>query len=364
VARFAAERQAPTAVVGYDLTFSVPKSVSIAWATADAARRAEIVAAVDQAVNAGIDYLQDHAAYVQRTPGPHHQGPRRERARGLLAASYTHATSRCLDPQLHCHVVVANLARRADGAVQALDGRPLFAHAKTAGYLAAAELRHQLAQRLGVEWGPVENGVADIVGVPAAAIAEMSQRSVAMDAFMAAATQNLSEELAARWRDSPTARQMTAYETRAAKEAVDPAALRPHWAARLEGVGFGPDIAAACYDRQAAVALVTTEERSQLLERLGSATGVTHMAATFDRRDVVQYVAQWAGDRLSPGEICDLADTWLATDVVVGLDVDRRDGRAGDVIRRGDGRVVSAVDDDALYTTRCMLDVEQRIWAA
>ena len=38
VERFAADRTAPAAVVGYDLTFSVPKSVSILWARGDPAR--------------------------------------------------------------------------------------------------------------------------------------------------------------------------------------------------------------------------------------------------------------------------------------------------------------------------------------
>ena len=37
------------------------------------------------------------------------------------------------------------MAERFDGVIRALDGRPLYAHAKTAGYLAAATLRHELA---------------------------------------------------------------------------------------------------------------------------------------------------------------------------------------------------------------------------
>ena len=37
-----------------------------------------------------------------------------------------------------------------DGKVRALDGRQLYLHAKTAGFLASAELRHQLTARLGV----------------------------------------------------------------------------------------------------------------------------------------------------------------------------------------------------------------------
>ncbi len=362
VARFATERDTPTAVVGYDLTFSVPKSVSILWATADAPRQEEILAAVHHAVEAGIDYLQENAAYVQRAPGPDRDAPRREKAQGLLAASYLHATSRALDPQLHCHVVPANMAERPDGAIRALDGRPLYAHAKTAGYLAAADLRTELSRRLGVEWETVERGVADIAGVPAAAITEMSQRAVAMGRFLENLTENLSQEMGRKWAESPTAHQMAAYETRAAKEhGVDPAALRPAWQHRLDGVGFDRSVADACYERQVALALVTEEDRAKLFEHLASPSGVTEQAAAFDRRDVIQHVAQWSGDRLGTADICDLADAWLTTDVVVRLDTGRRDGRAGDVIRLREGRAITAVDNEALYSTRPMLEVEARI---
>ncbi len=40
-----------------------------------------------------------------------------------------------------------------------------YHHAKTAGYLYQAHLRHELTVRLGVEWGPVEKGTADVVGI-------------------------------------------------------------------------------------------------------------------------------------------------------------------------------------------------------
>ena len=345
VDRFRAQRKPPAAVVGYDLTFSAPKSVSILWATASPAQQAEIVAAVHDAVAAGMAYMEVHAAFV-RSRG------RRQPAQGLVAASYLHATSRALDPQLHCHVVVANMAERVDGALRAVDGRSLYAHAKTAGYLAAAELRHQLARRLGVAWHPAGRGVADVVGVSEEAIREMSRRA-----------DDIAELTEALGVDSATARQVAAYATRAAKEhAVDPNALRPAWQRRLTAVGFDPETAEACYDRQAAPALVTSDDRQRLFSRLGSAQGVTELSSTFDRRDVLQHVAEWAGDRLSASEIADLADEWLTNDIVVTVDKgSARTGRTADVIRRHDGRVVSSVGREPLRTTRQVLDVEASI---
>jgi conjugative relaxase-like TrwC/TraI family protein len=215
VERFAQARRAPTAVIGYDLTFSVPKSVSLLWARADESRQAAITTAVHEAVTASVSYLEDHAAMV-RTGARATAQP----AKGLLAASYLHGTSRALDPQLHAHVVVANMAEGPDGGVRALDGRALFAHAKTASFLAAAELRLQLTRRLGVEWEPAERGLADVAGVPRGAIVEMSKRSQQLDAVLPEleAFYTGGQGLRAR------GRQVAAYLTRAAKEdhGVDP----------------------------------------------------------------------------------------------------------------------------------------------
>ena len=64
-----------------------------------------------------------------------------EAGEGLIAAAYLHRMSRSLDPQLHTHVVAANLARGPDGRFTALHGAPLYRAAKTAGYLYQAQLR-------------------------------------------------------------------------------------------------------------------------------------------------------------------------------------------------------------------------------
>src|SRR5919108_523192 len=66
---------------------------------------------------------------------------------GLVAAAFRHRTSRAGDPQLHTHVLVANLIEGVDGRWSALDGRRLYAHAKTASYLYEARLRAELTRR-------------------------------------------------------------------------------------------------------------------------------------------------------------------------------------------------------------------------
>jgi conjugative relaxase-like TrwC/TraI family protein len=88
------------------------------------------------------------------------------RGEGFVAASFQHRTSRAGDPLLHHHVLVANLVRDDHARWGALDGRLIYVHAKTAGYLYQAELRAQLSRRLGVSWTPVVRGTAEVKGIP------------------------------------------------------------------------------------------------------------------------------------------------------------------------------------------------------
>ena len=99
-----------------------------------------------------------------------------ERAEGLIAAAYRHRMSRALDPQLHTHVVAANLARGSDGRFTALHGAPLYRAAKTAGYLYQAHLRALVRERLGLQWGEVHRGAAELEGVKRPVIEEFSKR--------------------------------------------------------------------------------------------------------------------------------------------------------------------------------------------
>src|SRR5205807_3984403 len=90
--------------------------------------------------------------------------------------AYRHRMSRALDPQLHTHVVAANMTRGPDGRYSALHGAPLYRAAKTAGYLYQSHLRALISERLGLRWGPVHKGAAELAEIPQAALAEFSKR--------------------------------------------------------------------------------------------------------------------------------------------------------------------------------------------
>jgi conjugative relaxase-like TrwC/TraI family protein len=101
----------PRRVPGFDLTFSAPKSVSVLFGVGDDGMRAAIQDAHDQAVREALAYVEREAGVTRRGAG----GAVAIAGRGLIGAAFRHRTSRAGDPQLHTHVLVANLVLGADG---------------------------------------------------------------------------------------------------------------------------------------------------------------------------------------------------------------------------------------------------------
>jgi conjugative relaxase-like TrwC/TraI family protein len=86
----------------YDMTFSAPKSVSVMSIVGGDER---LVAAHETAVREALEEAEKYSATRVRLAGLNEN-----RATGnWIVASYTHDTSRQLDPQLHTHAVAANL---------------------------------------------------------------------------------------------------------------------------------------------------------------------------------------------------------------------------------------------------------------
>src|SRR5688500_89379 len=151
----------PDAVTGFDLTFSAPKSVSVLYAVGDEAISRAVREGHDAAVRAALDHLEREACRARRG----RDGFNRVSGDGFVAALFPQRTSRAGDPQLHARAVIAD-STRADGRWSTLDSRALYREGRTAGFLYQAALRAELTERLGVDWGPVHRGSAEIVGVP------------------------------------------------------------------------------------------------------------------------------------------------------------------------------------------------------
>ena len=110
--------------------------------------------------------------FVRRGAG----GQRVERGEGLIAAAYRHRMSRALDPQLHTHVVAANLARGPRRPLHGAAWRAALSGGKTAGYLYQSHLRALVRERLGLEWGEVHKGAAELAACRASGAEQFSKR--------------------------------------------------------------------------------------------------------------------------------------------------------------------------------------------
>jgi conjugative relaxase-like TrwC/TraI family protein len=69
------------------------------------------------------------------------------RGYGFVAAACRHRLSRAGDPQLHTHVVVANMTR-AEDRWTTLDAHGLYEHVSAAGAVYRAVLRAEVRERL------------------------------------------------------------------------------------------------------------------------------------------------------------------------------------------------------------------------
>jgi len=315
IERYEAAHLSQKARPGYDLTLRPPKSVSVLWALAPDDVRRDIRQAHRESVDAVVDYIETHALYARKRDG---QGRRHRIATdGLIAAAFDHRTSRAGDPLLHTHVVTANLSRTVEGRWQAIDGRPLFDHARPAGMLYQAHLRHLLAQRLGVEWGEVSKGWAEIDGVPKEVIRAFSKRRDEIEAMVAESGYT-----------SADAHQIATLATRRAKEyGVDPNQLVARWRDEAAALGFGPDEVDACLGRVKEPdqkAAQTGEGPGQpdaesLHAFLAGPEGLTKLASTFTRKEVVEAVADKVGATCTAGDVERLVDGFLSSGLAKGL---------------------------------------------
>lgn len=92
---------------GYDLTFSAPKSVSIAWASAPDELREKISAAHQKSIESAIKYAEQSGAFVQREG---HAGEFKVAHGEIAAATFEHSSNRAGEPHLHTHAVILNVS--------------------------------------------------------------------------------------------------------------------------------------------------------------------------------------------------------------------------------------------------------------
>jgi conjugative relaxase-like TrwC/TraI family protein len=203
------ESDVRTNPIGWDATFSVAKSVTVAHTAAHraelaalrvgdtdraqrfAAIRTGIESAISEANTAMLDYAE--TITVTRTAGSAGAPTQWVAAPGLVVASFFQHTSRTIDPQLHTHNVILNRAFTADGKARSLDGKDLRAHKHALGAVADRVLEEALTAQ-GFEFELRPDGMARELTVIPTEVADLfSSRSRQISAKVAELAQAAQE---------------------------------------------------------------------------------------------------------------------------------------------------------------------------
>ncbi|MDE0658014.1 MAG: relaxase domain-containing protein [Gammaproteobacteria bacterium] len=226
---------------GRDLTFSAPKSVSIAALIGGDER---IVGVHDRAAKATLAWVEKNAVQT-RMRDPETGRMVRVGDQKTVVATFRHDTSRNLDPQLHTHSVLANMVQGEDNKWRTMANEGLYEHQKLIGAIYRNELAAELARLgYGIEKTHAD-GRFEIAGVSREAIRAFSTRRAEIEAAMA--ERGLGDTA-----DNPRHAERAALMTRAAKRDVDRDELHANWqqqaadigldaAALVAGVGAAPE---------------------------------------------------------------------------------------------------------------------------
>ena len=301
--------------VAFDVTFSVPKSVSLLYAFGDPETRRLVLNAMDEGGRAAHEYLQRHAAWgrvFNRTTHAVERVPAK-----LVTAAFVHRTARpvtrgdgrtTVDPQLHIHLLVASFVRRANGTWGQLYSEPLYAHAAAASAVGHAVTRSALVQNLGVRVRTNPNGTYELEGFTSAQLAEFSQRHAQVLTAAARANATTLHGL-----------MVAVLDSRQSKREVEPGTdLFEHWNERGAEVGLMVGTVAQHLGEEG-----LREQRvfdvTSVAAIVGRENGLTSSASVFTRRDVIRCLAVHAPLGISLDELEQAADALLGTDSVVPM---------------------------------------------
>ncbi len=332
-------RPHPRRVPGFDLTFSVPKSVSVVYALADPAVREQIVEGCERALADTLAWVEREACHVRRgtnntvakVDSPDQWGTRRHPGVGFVAAQFRHRTSRAGDPQLHWHVLVANLTAGPDGRWTALDGTSLYRTKRTAGVVFEAAVRHRLTEALGVAWTTADRDTRQIAGVPHRVLRLFSKRRVEIEAEL--------ERVGA---IGPVAAEAATLATRTRK-VTDECGLEDRWRDEATTIGWGPAEVDALLTRRGTTTVGPSYE--VLIHAVGETLRLHD--STLTRHDITSVVATAASAGLSPVELDRTVADVLADSTIVAMHP-----------------IVGAAGWEARVTTRSHLELEAELLTA
>lgn len=183
------------AVAGYDLVFTPPKSVSIAWGLGDEQLRRGIESAHERAIQDVIRHLEQNVVMTRRG----RNGVRQiDTAGGVIGTKFRHWDSRAGDPNLHDHVVIANRVQGVDGQWSSIDGRMLYQYGVECSELYNARVQQYVTELTGLQFEARSlNGkqpVHEIVGIDDEMVRAFSSRRGEISAALEQVTAKFVEE--------------------------------------------------------------------------------------------------------------------------------------------------------------------------
>ena len=329
---------APNRRSAFDLTWSVPKSVSAFWSQVDLEKRLQIEEACETAVRKAAEAFQKLCGVTRRG----HDGTEVQQAK-LAMALFRHETARGLpgqapDPNLHWHLVIPNIAVRPDGTTGAFDARKLFQkNMKMAlGALFRAELSKQLLD-LGLDsYRPIHQTRKQPVSwfelndVPSDLVVEMSKRRREIESWLR--KNGLSGA-----KNSEKA----ALATRQNKKTISRTDLFESWQEVGRKFGFTNEQIRKSFDSQNSPILDSHKESVEAIER--ALKRLTDHHARFTKNELLRFVAEEAQCR------------GIGIDIIIA-EVENTLANSSEIVHLGfDGH-------QAEYTTQEMLEVEKRLF--
>jgi conjugative relaxase-like TrwC/TraI family protein len=363
-------------VAGYDLTFSPVKSVSTLWAVADPVVAAAIERAHQAAVQDALTFIEKHALFTRTGP----QGIRQVNVQGLVAAAFTHRDSRAGDPDLHTHVAVANKVQTLDGRWLSIDGRVLFKANVAASETYNTALEHHLRNALGVRFAerpgtdPTKRPIREVVGVDP----QLNQRWSTRRAHINTRRGELAIQFQQDHGRPPTPvealqlAQQATLETRDAKH--EPRSLNEQcatWLNEAAAVLGSPEAVASMVQ----AALTPPAEIATITDARWVAQTADHILTVMEANRATWQMWHVRAEVERQVRMADvrLEQTGVLVDLLVDEVLDRRsialtaepdNIEEPDALRRTDGASVYTMAGADLYTSRRILEAEQRLVAA
>ncbi|MBA8792849.1 conjugative relaxase-like TrwC/TraI family protein [Friedmanniella endophytica] len=358
-----------SAVAGYDFVFTPVKSVSVLWGLGSPETRRQIHEAHRAAVADAIHWLESNAAFTRTGT----EGQAQIDTTGVMAATFDHWDSRAGDPDLHTHVAVSNKVRGADSKWRSLDGRALFAAAVSLSERYNTRIEDELRTRLGVRFtergdGEGRRPVREIDGVLPALLRQFSKRRLSIEGIY---RDQLGDYRATHGREPSEPARLSLYQQATLSERPEKQRGRSleqmvsAWRVEAERVLGTPGISAAIEsaalghraDRSAVDVDALADAVLNVLASERSTWAIHHVRAEAHRQ------SRWATTDDRDGLVEQIAKLATAPDRSIRIETPRAVAEPAE-LRRADGLSVFVEHGSARFTTRTILDAEERIVTA